>query len=145
MHKLGTNLHRLGTKFNKLGTNSGNRGVIFDKPSSRVSNSGKNVEDRGNAPSTHTGRLSENGMRSWDDWHMGMTHPVMRPIYARCVEGRCPYFDILPLQGAIPFKPFSLGENPGCRSLRSLYPGLRYHCPYRAQRPQNLRIITEFL
>ena len=27
-----------------------------------------------------------------------------------CVEGRCPYFDILPLQGAILFKPCSWGE-----------------------------------
>ena len=50
--------------------------------------------------------------------------------------GRCPYSDVLPLQGAIPFKPWSWG-NPGCRSLRSLYPGLRYHCPYRAPRIQN--------
>ena len=31
------------------------------------------------------------------------------------------------------------GGDPGCRSLRSLYPGLRYHCPYRAPRVQNLR------
>ena len=37
----------------------------------------------------------------------------MRPIYARFVEGRCPYFDILPLQGAIPFKPESWGETQG--------------------------------
>ena len=58
-----------------------------------------------------------------------------------CVEGRCPIFDILPLQGANVIKP-SRGGDPGCRSLRSLYPGLRYHCPYRAPRPQNLRIIT---
>ena len=29
------------------------------------------------------------------------------------------------------------GGNPGCRSLRSLYPGLRYPCPYRAPRIQN--------
>ena len=52
------------------------------------------------------------------------------------VGGRCPYSDVLPLQGAIPFKPWSWG-NPGCRSLRSLYPGLRYPCPYRAPRIQN--------
>ena len=31
---------------------------------------------------------------------------------------------------------------PGCRSLRSLYPGLRYHCPYRALRLQNLRMLN---
>ena len=37
----------------------------------------------------------------------------MRPIYARFVEGRCPYFDILPLQGAIPFKPESWWETQG--------------------------------
>ena len=36
-------------------------------------------------------------------------HHVLRPIYARCVEGRCPYFDILPIQGAIPFKPCTWG------------------------------------
>ena len=39
-----------------------------------------------------------------------MRSPHMRPYafnrYAPvCVEGRCPIFDILPLQGAIPFKP----------------------------------------
>ena len=44
-------------------------------------------------------------MRWWND-----RHHVLRPIYARCVEGRCPYFDILPLQGAIPFKPCTWGE-----------------------------------
>ena len=47
-------------------------------------------------------------MRWWND-----RHHVLRPIYARCVEGRCPYFDILPLQGAIPFKPCSWGETQG--------------------------------
>ena len=49
------------------------------------------------------------------------TH-VMRPIYARFVEGRCPYFDILPLQGAIPFKPESWGETQGAAALRSALP-----------------------
>lgn len=32
--------------------------------------------DRGNAPSTHTGGLSGNGMRWWSDEHMGITHPI---------------------------------------------------------------------
>ena len=32
--------------------------------------------DRGNAPSTHTGGLSEDGMRWWNDEHMGITHPI---------------------------------------------------------------------
>ena len=38
-------------------------------------------------------------------------HP---PIYVRGMSGggRCPYSDVLPLQGAIPFKPWSWG-NPG--------------------------------
>ena len=30
-----------------------------------------------------------------------------------CVGGRCPYSDVLPLQGAIPFKPCSWGETQG--------------------------------
>ena len=38
------------------------------------------------------------------------TNPRFTPV---CVEGRCPYFDILPLQGAIPFKPCSWGETQG--------------------------------
>ena len=49
------------------------------------------------------------------------TH-VIRPIYARFVEGRCPYFDILPLQGAIPFKPESWWETQGVAALRSALP-----------------------
>ena len=48
------------------------------------------------------------------------TH-VMRPIYAPFVEGRCPYFDILPLQGAIPLNP-SHGETQGVAALRSALP-----------------------
>ena len=67
--------------------------------------------------------------------------PIIHPCDSRdnspvCVEGRCPIFDILPLQGANVIKP-SRGGDPGCRSLRSLYPGLRYPCPYRAPRLQN--------
>ena len=45
---------------------------------------GRNVEDRGNAPSTQTGRLSENGMHWWNDEHMGIMHlcnaPNLRPL-----------------------------------------------------------------
>ena len=37
-----------------------------------------------------------------------------------CVGGRCPYSDVLPLQGAIPFKPSTWG-NPGCRSPSSCF------------------------
>ena len=40
--------------------------------------------DRGNAPSTHTGGLSEDGMRWWNDGHMGIMHlcnaPNLRPF-----------------------------------------------------------------
>ena len=103
--------------------------------------------DRGNATSTHTGGLSEDGMRWWNDEHMGIYAPstqtgglsengmhwwtmstwglctyVIRPIYARFVEGRCHYFDILPLQGAIHFKPESWGETQGVAALRSALP-----------------------
>ena len=52
----------------------------------------------------------------------GLCTHVMRPIYARFVEGRCPYFDILPLQGAIHFKPESWGETQGVAALRSALP-----------------------
>lgn len=43
--------------------------------------------DRGNAPSTHTGGLSEDGMRWWNDEHMGITHP--RPTRADYREMVC--------------------------------------------------------
>ena len=60
----------------------------------------------------------------------------LRTFFARfafvCRRGVAPIDDVLPLQGAIPFKP-SRGGDPGCRSLRSLYPGLRYHCLRRSQ------------
>ena len=88
------------------------------------------------------------------------TH-VMRPIYARFVEGRCPYFDILPLQGAIPFKPESWGETQGVAALRSALPWADIPLPLqgaavskppnnemgtvvlnRAPRFQNLQIMT---
>ena len=38
-----------------------------------------------------------------------------------CVEGRCPIFDILPLQGAIPFKPCTWGTQ-GVAVLRPALP-----------------------
>ena len=95
--------------------------------------------------------------------HIHVVFRAFRPIDARvCRGGVAPILDILPLQGAIPFKPCHWGD-PGCRSLRSLYPGLRYTCPYRAPRlqnhwfrtyymcfdrvphPQNLRRITDCL
>ena len=74
------------------------------------------------APSTQTGGLSENGMHWWTMSTWGLCTYVIRPIYARFVEGRCPYFDILPLQGAIPFKPESWGETQGVAALRSALP-----------------------
>ena len=64
------------------------------------------------------------------------TH-VMRLIYARFVEGRCPYFDILPLQGAILLNPNHGGKPRVSQPFGLLYPGLRYPCPYRAPRSQN--------
>ena len=43
--------------------------------------------DRGNAPSTHMGGLSEDGMRWWNDEHMGITPP--RPTRADYREMVC--------------------------------------------------------
>ena len=43
--------------------------------------------DRGNAPSTHTSGLSEDGMRWWNDEHMGITPP--RPTRADCRKMAC--------------------------------------------------------
>ena len=105
-----------------------------------------NMSKMGQRPSTHTGAYRLNVLGAISVERIGRNTPIyiVSPTHTNprftpvCVEGRCPYFDILPLQGAIPFKPCTWG-NPGCRSLRSLYPGLRYHCPYRAPRFQNLR------
>ena len=45
--------------------------------------------DRGNAPSTHTGGLSEDGMRWWNDGHMEIMHlcnaPNLRPLCRRAL------------------------------------------------------------
>ena len=72
-------------------------------------------------------------------FHQRIPTPDLRPC---AVEGRCPYLDILPLQGAILFKPCSWGEPRVSQSFGLLYPGLRYHCPYRAPRVQNHRNIA---
>ena len=69
---------------------------------------------------------------------------VLRPIYARVCRGALPLFRHIAPTGRECNKTQSWGD-PGCRSLRSLYPGLRYHCPYRAPRFQNLRMPTRFL
>lgn len=37
---------------------------------------------------------------------VSFTNAYQTLIYARCVEGRCPYFDILPLQGRRGLKTF---------------------------------------
>ena len=66
---------------------------------------------------------------------------VLRPVYARVCRGALPLFRHIAPTGRECNKTQSWGD-PGCRSLRSLYPGLRYPCPYRAPRFQNLRIIT---
>ena len=66
---------------------------------------------------------------------------VLRPIYACVCRGALPLFRHIAPTGRECNKTQSWGD-PGCRSLRSLYPGLRYPCPYRAPRFQNLRIIT---
>ena len=105
-----------------------------------------NMSKMGQRPSTHTGELSGEShggiigritrFYPYIIYIVFKTHANPRFTSVGCRGGRCPYSDVLPLQGAIPFKPWSWG-NPGCRSLRSLYPGLRYHCPYRAPRIQN--------
>ena len=54
-----------------------------------------------------------------------------------CVEGALPLSSTFcPYRARYLLKPESWGD-PGCRSLCSLYPGLRYPCPYRAPRLQN--------
>ena len=68
---------------------------------------------------------------------------VLRPIYACVCRGALPLFRHIAPTGRECNKTQSWGD-PGCRSLRSLYPGLRYPCPYRAPRFQNLRIITGY-
>ena len=120
-------------------------------------------------PSTHTGGLSRmvcvgGTMSTWgftpprptradcrkmaciggtmSTWEL-CTH-VMRPIYARFVEGRCPYFDILPLQGAIPFKPESWGETQGVAALRSALPWAEIPLPLQgdaASKPLKYNVV----
>ena len=52
-------------------------------------------------------------------FHQRIPIPDLRPFV---VEGRCPYFDILPLQGAILFKPCSWGGTQGVAVLRPALP-----------------------
>ncbi len=98
-----------------------------------------NMSKMGQRPSTHTGayRLNASGAYRlnalgayganalgayWANasgathlyiyvlFHQRIPTPDLRPCV---VEGRCPIFDILPLQGAIPFKPCTWGTQGG--------------------------------
>ena len=73
-----------------------------------------NMSKMGQRPSTHTGELSgeTHGFTHilYISFSKRMPTPDLRPWDVG--GGRCPYSDVLPLQGAIPFKPWSWG-NPG--------------------------------
>ena len=106
-----------------------------------------NMSKMGQRPSTHTGayRLNASGAYRlnalgayganalgayWANasgathlyiyvlFHQRIPTPDLRPCV---VEGRCPIFDILPLQGAIPFKPCTWGTQ-GVAVLRPALP-----------------------
>ena len=77
-----------------------------------------NMSKMGQRPSTHTGAYRLNVLGAISVERIGRNTPIyiVSPTHINprftpvCVEGRCPYFDILPLQGAIPFKPCTWGE-----------------------------------
>ena len=101
-------------------------------------------------------------------WHFFNIHfpCVLRPIFrvfvcARCFEclfapdispdlRPCVSGGVAPIPTFCPYRARYLlnpvhGGNPGCRSLRSLYPGLIYPCPYRAPRIQNHWITARYM
>ena len=88
-------------------------------------------------------------------------HAIFRQSARLCRGGVAPILDVLPLQGAIPFKTRVMGETQGVAALRSALPWAEIPLPLqgaavskppnnemgtvvlnRAPRFQNLRIMT---
>ena len=108
-----------------------------------------NMSKMGQRPSTHTGAYRLNVLGAISVERIGRntpiyivspthTNPRFTPVVSR---GVAPISTYCPYRARYLLNPVH-GGNPGCRSLRSLYPGLRYPCPYRAPRLQNHRMLN---